>query len=112
MPSRVGIPILAGFVIDTAEAVPLRVERWIATAVAVGVALGLFVAEAAMLARLLHGAGASWFRAFSSGPWPGPIGPTLLTLAGALACVAYGSWVAVLSRAPEATDNDAAVAMA
>ena len=98
LPIAVGIPILAAFTIDDANALPRRLEQLMTLVGSVGVAVGLFVAQATMLARLFHGAGASLTSAVDNGPWAGPIPPTVLVAAGAVVCAAYGTLLVKLSR--------------
>ena len=91
-------PSWPAFTIDDANALPRRLEQLMTLVGSVGVAVGLFVAQATMLARLFHGAGASLTSAVDNGPWAGPIPPTVLVAAGAVVCAAYGTLLVKLSR--------------
>ena len=97
LPIAVGIPIVSGWVIDASNALPIRVERWIAAVVAAWVAVGLVIAQGAMLAQLMFGVGARWTRAFESVPWAGPLSPAVLMAACSAAGVALAAWLIALS---------------
>jgi hypothetical protein len=109
LPLAVGMPILAGWIIDTRLAVSDRLVRWGAIALAVLVPAGLFVALASVIAQAVDGNGTSWTRAFGAEPWIGPVGPGPLLAAGLLGTVALGAWLVVLARGwpPTAATTDA-----
>jgi hypothetical protein len=92
LPLAVGLPILAGWVIDTSGALPRIAERWGATLLAAALAVGWLVAQASVIARAVHGRGTTWTRAFGAEPWAGPFGPRLLLTAGLAATLSVSAW--------------------
>ena len=85
LPLAVGLPILAGWIIDMSSRDRLRSLRWGATALAIAVPFGWLVAQASVIAQAVQGAGASWTQAFATDQWAGPFTPALLLGAGVIA---------------------------
>jgi hypothetical protein len=109
LPIAIGIPILAGWIIDASDRRSLRIERLGVTAISVGVSALLLLALTAMLASLIHGADASLVQALAGGSWAGPVEPAALVLFALAACVSLAAWLVGLST--RSNDSERAIAL-
>jgi len=93
----VGAPILAGWIIDRSRRVPRPVAVAVGVAVAVAVAGGQLIGQVRAMNRYVVGLPSGWTDALHHATWAGPATPTVLLALVAVACAAYGTWLAWLA---------------
>jgi hypothetical protein len=108
LPLLVGVPMLAGWIIDRSDRLPRRVERAIATTAPVAVASAYVVAHQRLMTRSVVGLPNSLFANLSHGHWNGPASPISLfawALAASLAYAAVVIWLVWRDAEPRGVPN-------
>ena len=107
LPLLVGIPILAGWIVDRAELRPGRALRTLGVATIVGIAAAYVVANQQLMTRNVVGLPNSTFAGLTRGSWDGPGSPILLFVWSLIAAAAYAAVAISLFSDPSPEVADA-----
>jgi hypothetical protein len=119
LPVLLGVPILAGWVVDRTGRVPALAGQILLVGGAAALAAGLFVTQQLLMSRNLYGFPAPIFTEPNDAYWDGPGSPEALRLGAALAALAMVAlavasldrWWPTGSRSKPTASSDAARAL-
>jgi hypothetical protein len=106
LPLLVGVPMLAGWIIDRSHRLPRAAERTIGTAAPVVVAVAYVVAHQRLMTRSVVGLPNALFAGLFHGDWNGPASPVVLFAWAVAASLAYAGLVIGLVWVPSASASN------